>query len=270
METSLRANASIRNQLEIRDKIDIFRKCSATFGNGHAAPIPPTPVIAPRPGLLANTTASSCATNMSCAAVPAPPRARTFGRLIATFSSRKSAGSSTGSVSLAIFHEPDGTRSRARARGGKIRFPARNDRGSREQPAHVAVQIFLRRARRTVVSTDLRAAGILHHADRAWDSPAPRRRNGEGIGRTDRIDRSRHGRRNEDANSSRRTERAGRLHSDRHLAGAAPELDGTLSQNLSAVGNPAGLRGLPRAFRAAAAAKTIFAQRRLLSRVDHR
>src|SRR3984893_18329957 len=191
METSLRANASIRNQLEIRDKIDIFRKCSATFGNGHAAPIPPTPVIA-------------------------PPRARTFGRLIATFSSRKSAGSSTGSVSLAIFHEPDGTRSRARARGGKIRFPARNDRGSREQPAHVAVQIFLRRARRTVVSTDLRAAGILHHADRAWDSPAPRRRNGEGIGRTDRIDRSRHGRRNEDANSSRRTERAGRLHSDRH------------------------------------------------------
>src|ERR1700730_13831912 len=245
METSLRANASIRNQLEIRDKIDIFRKCSATFGNGHAAPIPPTPVIA-------------------------PPRARIFGRLIATFSSRKSAGSSTGSGSLAIFHEPDGPRSRARARGGKIGFPPRNDRGSLEQSAHIAVQVFLRRARCTAVSTNLRAAGILHHAHRAWDSPAPRRGNGEGIGGTDRTDRPRHGRRNENANSSRRAEGAGRLHSDRHLAGAAPKLDGTLSRNLSALGNPAGLRGLPRAVRVAAAEKTLFAQRYLLSRIDHR
>ena len=86
----------------------LFTKCSATFGNGRAAPTRPTPAIALRPARLANTTANSCATNTSCAAVPARHRALISAAPIAISFNRKNAGSSPGSDSHAIQHESVG------------------------------------------------------------------------------------------------------------------------------------------------------------------
>ena len=82
-----------------------FSKCSATFGNGRAAPTRPTPATEPRLARSANTTASSCAINMSFAADPARRRALTSAGPIAISFSRKNAGSSPGSGSHAIPHE---------------------------------------------------------------------------------------------------------------------------------------------------------------------
>src|SRR6516165_383481 len=82
-----------------------FTKCSATFGNGRAAPTRPTPAIGLHPVHLANTTASSCATSTSCVVARAPRRARTFAEPTAISSNRKNAGSSPESDSRVIHNE---------------------------------------------------------------------------------------------------------------------------------------------------------------------
>src|SRR5437899_11326666 len=93
--------------------IDIFTKCLATSGNGRAAPILHIPAIAQPQARWANTTASSCAINTFCAAVPAPPRAVTSGRPTAISFNRKNAGSLPGSDSRAIRSEIARRRRRA-------------------------------------------------------------------------------------------------------------------------------------------------------------
>src|ERR1043166_4725 len=82
-----------------------WRKCSEMSGNGHAALIPPTPVTAPRPARLANTTASLCAISTFCGAVPAPHRALTFARRPEISLNLRNGGNSWGSVWHAIFRE---------------------------------------------------------------------------------------------------------------------------------------------------------------------
>src|SRR5436305_1554437 len=83
-------------------KVALCTKCSATFGNGPAVRIRRIPVIGPSPARLVNTTASSCVTNMYCAAAPVRPRALTFAEPTVISSSRKNAGSSPESDSRAI------------------------------------------------------------------------------------------------------------------------------------------------------------------------
>ncbi len=97
-----------------RRAICAFTECSATFGNGRAALILPTPAIAPRQEHSANTTASSCVTNMSCAAVLAPRRALTFAEPTAISFNRKSAGSSPESDSHATHNDLIGRDCQAR------------------------------------------------------------------------------------------------------------------------------------------------------------
>ena len=83
-------------------KGSIFTKCSATFGNGRAAPTRPIPATALLPARLASTTANSCATNTSCAVVPARHPALISAAPIAISFNRKNAGSSPESDSHAI------------------------------------------------------------------------------------------------------------------------------------------------------------------------
>src|SRR5947208_13486230 len=85
------------------------------FGNGRAAPTRPTPAIAPRRAHLANTMASSCATNTSCVAVRVQPHAHIFAALIAISSNQKNAGSLLGSDSRGIHDEAVGRDRQARA-----------------------------------------------------------------------------------------------------------------------------------------------------------
>src|SRR5947208_17083523 len=63
--------------------IDVCTECLAIFGNGRAAPTRPTLAIAPRRVHLANTMASSCATNTFCVSVRVQPHAHIFAALIA-------------------------------------------------------------------------------------------------------------------------------------------------------------------------------------------
>src|SRR4029453_16543718 len=100
---SSKPNCFIRSPARQKDRstIDNWFKCSATFGNGRAAPTRHTLVIAPPPGRLANTTANLCATNTSCVVVPAPPLALTFAVPIVISFNRKNAGSSPESDSHA-------------------------------------------------------------------------------------------------------------------------------------------------------------------------
>ncbi len=79
----------------------VFTKCSATFGNGRAAPTRPIPATALLPARLASTTANSCATNTSCAVVPARHPALISAAPIAISFNRKNAGSSPESDSHA-------------------------------------------------------------------------------------------------------------------------------------------------------------------------
>src|SRR4029077_9931502 len=83
------------------EKIDIFARCLATFGNGRAAPTRLTQATAQRPARSASTTANLCAINTSYAVVPAPPPARTSAAPIAISFNRKNAGSSPESDSHA-------------------------------------------------------------------------------------------------------------------------------------------------------------------------
>ena len=110
-----RTKIFIRAHCPPQETIDGCTKCSAIFGSGPAAPTRPTPAIAPRQVRLANTTASSCATNTFCVAVPAPPRAVIFAELIAISSNQKNAGSLQGSDSHAIHGELVGRDRRTRA-----------------------------------------------------------------------------------------------------------------------------------------------------------
>ena len=90
------------HQRTSRKKVSLFSKCSATFGNGRAAPTRPIPATALLPARLASTTANSCATNTSCAVVPAPHPALISAAPIAISFNRKNAGSSPESDSHAI------------------------------------------------------------------------------------------------------------------------------------------------------------------------
>jgi ergothioneine biosynthesis protein EgtB len=71
-----------------------WRRRSATSGSGRAATTRRIPASAPRPARSGSTTASSCATNMYCAADPAPPRRATSAPRTATSSPPTRAGSS--------------------------------------------------------------------------------------------------------------------------------------------------------------------------------
>ncbi|PYK08313.1 MAG: hypothetical protein DME61_10325 [Verrucomicrobia bacterium] len=104
-EISSKAKLFIRGRCPLQDTICVFIKCLATSGNGRAAPTRLIPVIARRRALSANTTASSCATNTFCVAVPAPRRAATFATRIAISSNQRNAGSLRGSDSHAIHNE---------------------------------------------------------------------------------------------------------------------------------------------------------------------
>ena len=96
------AGCSVRCLSGQTGKKSIFTKCSATFGNGRAAPTRPIPATALLPARLASTTANSCATNTSCAVVPARHPALTSAAPIAISFNRKNAGSSPESDSHAI------------------------------------------------------------------------------------------------------------------------------------------------------------------------
>src|SRR5438045_1287992 len=95
--------------------IDVCTECLAIFGNGRAAPTRPTLAIAPRQAHLANTMASSCATNTFCVAVRVQPHAHIFAALIAISSSQKNAGSLQVSDSREIHDESVGRDRQARA-----------------------------------------------------------------------------------------------------------------------------------------------------------
>src|SRR4030095_585224 len=107
------------SQRKDQSNIDNWFKCSATFGNGRAAPTHPTPATALVPARLASTTANSCATNTSCAAVPAQLLALISAALIAISFNRKNAGSSPESDPHATHTELVGRDRRAR----RFQFP---------------------------------------------------------------------------------------------------------------------------------------------------
>src|SRR5439155_20382431 len=116
---SSRTSSFIREHRQ--DRIDNFANCLVTFGNGREARIPPTLVIVLRPARLVNTTASLCATSMSCAAVPAPLLGLIFAAPIAIFSNPTNAGNSQGFGSRATQHEPrDTSAGRRRILAGEI------------------------------------------------------------------------------------------------------------------------------------------------------
>ena len=160
-------------------KTETCSKCLATSGNGPAAPIRPIPVIAPRPARSANTTASSCATNTCCAAAPAPLPHSHPHDLSEFLPTRKT---------LAVHRDPSGSRSLMNGATmhlcgleppRKQNFRAEVIARPLEVSAHIALQIFLRRARRGFVPANLRAARVLHHPHRDGDSASARRGNGE-------------------------------------------------------------------------------------------
>src|ERR1700719_4908894 len=66
------AKLPVMEKANLAPSVVSSNKCSATFGNGRGVRIRLIPVIGPNQARLANTTASSCAINMCCAAVPAP------------------------------------------------------------------------------------------------------------------------------------------------------------------------------------------------------
>src|SRR6059036_4134863 len=105
-----RTKIFIRAHCPPQETIDACTECLAMFGNGRAAPTLPTPAIAPRRAHLANTMASSCATNTSCVAVRVQPHAHIFAALIAISSSQKNAGSLQVSGSREIHDESVGRR----------------------------------------------------------------------------------------------------------------------------------------------------------------
>src|SRR2546430_17252309 len=71
---------------------EIFIKSLAMFGNGRAAPTPPTPVIARCRARSANTMASLCGTNTFFGAGSSLLSAVTFALPIVTFFRPRSAG----------------------------------------------------------------------------------------------------------------------------------------------------------------------------------
>ena len=189
---------------------DIFTKCSATFGNGRAAPIRLTPVIAPRPARSANTTASSCATNTSCAAAPAPRRARHIRRLIAISFNRKNAGSSPASDSPAIRNDSaaSGARSNANDRNLELHASPRQSDFSRKSlpgfPASRArcrANISTTSAARSCSKRSASCRNITSPALRSTFCDRNRAEIASQLGRKHRVDRSRHRRRHKDSYS---------------------------------------------------------------------
>ena len=67
MSTAASWKASVTIPAPVNGDDPVLPSCLATCGNGRPAPTPPIPAIAAR-GRWANTTASSCAINMCCAA----------------------------------------------------------------------------------------------------------------------------------------------------------------------------------------------------------
>src|SRR2546430_16808365 len=110
-----RTKIFIRAHCPRQETMDACTECLAMFGNGRAAPTRLTPAIAPRRAHLANTMASSCATNTSCVAVRVQPHAHIFAALIAISSNQKNAGSLLGSDSPRIHDESVGRDRQARA-----------------------------------------------------------------------------------------------------------------------------------------------------------
>src|SRR5207302_5509289 len=129
---------------------------------------------------------------------------------------------------------------------------------------------LLRRTRSAVVPTNLRVTRILHHPHRNRDPAIARRGDGEGARQSNRIDRARNRRRNEDANSSPRIAGSARLRADRHFEGTARTIKRAISENVSGTADPASRGGLPRAIRVAVAATPFLTQRYLFSRIDDR
>src|SRR4030095_3945857 len=139
---SSRTSSFIREHLP--ERIDNFAKCLVTFGNGRGARIPPTLGIALQPAPVLNTTASSCATSMSCAAVPAPLPVLIFGAPIAIFSNPRNAGNSQGFGSHATQNEPRAKSARrCRSLNGEIGFFFGGHRPPLSLTAHAPLHVFL-------------------------------------------------------------------------------------------------------------------------------
>src|SRR5207248_330594 len=193
-----------------------------------------------------------------CVAALARHRAHTFAKRTAISFNLRNGGNLTGFVWPAISRERKKHCCCFRRRERKL------SRGSAGRPfqitASIAVQVFLRRARRAVVPTDLRSARILRYSNRDRDSTLAWRRYGKGARSTGRTDRTRHRCRNEDANPARRVAQSGCIRANRHFQGTVGEILVPVSRNVPGVASPAGFRRLSGTVRVAIAAPTLFSK----------